>query len=380
MVRKIGLVLLTGLMMFPQVVETIYSPALTHIAHGFHVSSEKASQTLSFYFFAFAFGVVFWGRICDTVGRRPAIIGGLLLYGLASLLALFSWRFDVLLAARMLAAFGAAVGSIGTQTIIRDSFKGNELAKVFSVMGIALAISPGLGMLAGSVLTSINGYQGIFTGLAILAAILTIWSIFKLPETHSGSIKIAPLMQTAMIMLSDGAIWKTAFLIAFFNINLFSYYQLAPFHFEKLGLSPGMLGYSGLLLTLGVGIGSVMNRVMLNRGVSPSRIVLIATLLSLAGGILVYMLLKNNYKLFILPVLLNVMAYGLAIPNILASALTKYTHCLGTAGALLGLMYYVLLGGGRVLAGLSQHLGFVLICSSLSSLLLITIVKLNSDS
>lgn len=64
--KNIGLVLLTALMMFPQIVETIYSPALTHIAHGFKVGAEEAAQTLSLYFFAFALGVVFWGRVCDT--------------------------------------------------------------------------------------------------------------------------------------------------------------------------------------------------------------------------------------------------------------------------------------------------------------------------
>ncbi|MER5148856.1 MFS transporter, partial [Providencia stuartii] len=85
-----------ALMMFPQIVETIYSPALTGIAIAFHVNAEQASQTLSLYFFAFAFGVVFWGRMCDTLGRRPTILAGLLLYGVASIGALFVTHFYLL--------------------------------------------------------------------------------------------------------------------------------------------------------------------------------------------------------------------------------------------------------------------------------------------
>ncbi|WP_392560886.1 MFS transporter [Orbus sturtevantii] len=76
------------------------------------MSTEEASKILSFYFFAFAIGVVFWGRICDLSGRRFAIIAGLLLYDLASMIALYSRYFEELLLARMLTAFGAAVGSI----------------------------------------------------------------------------------------------------------------------------------------------------------------------------------------------------------------------------------------------------------------------------
>tara|TARA_B100001094_G_scaffold331596_1_gene400506 strand:- start:4095 stop:4214 length:120 start_codon:yes stop_codon:yes gene_type:complete len=35
---------------------------------------------------------------------------------------------------RMLAAFGAAVGSIGTQTAMRDCFDATQLNRVFSIM------------------------------------------------------------------------------------------------------------------------------------------------------------------------------------------------------------------------------------------------------
>ncbi len=68
--------LLTLLIMFPQLVETIYSPALPDIARSFQVSSERAAQTLSVYFFSFAAGVALWGWLSDWFGRRPAIMAG----------------------------------------------------------------------------------------------------------------------------------------------------------------------------------------------------------------------------------------------------------------------------------------------------------------
>ncbi|SFN49447.1 Major Facilitator Superfamily protein [Xenorhabdus japonica] len=97
MQTKPSLWLAIALMMFPQIVETIYSPALTNIANGFLVSSEQAAQTLSLYFFAFALGVVVWGRMCDVIGRHPTIIAGLSLYGLVSLLVLLTQQFWLLL-------------------------------------------------------------------------------------------------------------------------------------------------------------------------------------------------------------------------------------------------------------------------------------------
>ncbi|MCC7006694.1 MAG: multidrug effflux MFS transporter [Ottowia sp.] len=368
MQRKFGLTLATALMMFPQIAETIYSPALTDIAKGFYVSPEQATQTLSLYFFAFAMGVVFWGRLCDQIGRRLSILGGLLLYGAASITAIFSTQFELLLIARMLAAFGAAVGSVGTQTIIRDTYRGKELVQAFSTIGVAMAASPAIGMVTGAALTYLWGYQGVFTSLALLAALLLGWVAIALPETRPSHVKIPALIPTLSMMLKDKAIWRSALLIALFNVSLFSYYQLAPFIFERLGLAPELFGSSGVLLALGVGIGAWLNKHLLQQGWHHTRSVLLATLLTLIGGIAVTTLI--NTWLFILPMILVVMAYGLAIPNILAAALINYADRAGTAGALFGLLYYLMLGIGLALAGWSQHLDAVLLCCSSFGLLL----------
>ncbi|TNH42684.1 Bcr/CflA family efflux MFS transporter [Photorhabdus luminescens] len=368
MQRKLGLMLATALMMFPQIVETIYSPALTNIAKEFKVSAGQAAQTLSLYFFAFAIGVVVWGRLCDLIGRRPTILSGLLLYSGASLMALLSRQFELLLAARMLSAFGAAVGSIGTQTMLRDSYQKSELARVFSIMGVALAVSPAVGMISGSILVYFWGYKGVFSGLSLLAVLLSGWSVICLPETRPASMVTIPLIGTLMMMLKDIAIWCNALLIALFNLCLFSYYQLAPFNFERLGFSPEMFGYTGLFLALGVGIGAWLNKLLLSKQWNSSNLVLLASVIVLIGGGLIMVL--EDTGLFILPMILIVVAYGIAIPNILASALTDYTDRLGTAGALLGLLYYLMLGGGLALAGWNQHLGVVLICCGCFILLL----------
>nr|ELR5133691.1 multidrug effflux MFS transporter [Providencia rettgeri] len=363
MKHPLSLWLAVALMMFPQIVETIYSPALTNIASAFNVDAEQASQTLSFYFFAFALGVVFWGRMCDTLGRRPTILAGLLIYGIASICALFITHFYLLLLMRMLAAFGAAVGSIGTQTAMRDSYQGHELAKVFSIMGIALAISPALGMLFGAGLVSFGGYLAVFTGLAFLAVVLFIWSTCRLPETRPENVIKVPFMATFLRMFTDKEIVRNVILIAFFNINLFSYYQLAPFSFERLMLTQQQFGLTGILLALGVGLGSIINRHLLAKKHTSEQLVKLSSIISLISGCLVFALMDSIW--FILPVIGVVIGYGIAIPNILAHALNRYSDRKGTAGAILGLFYYIGLAIGLMVAGWSQHLGLVLTISGL---------------
>lgn len=363
----LGLVVL--LMMFPQIMETIYSPALPNIAENFAVSVASASQTLSVYFMAFAIGVFCWGRLADIIGRRKAMLAGLVCYAIGSALALMVSDFSLLLMARILSAFGAAVGSVITQTMMRDSYSGEELAKVFSVMGMSLGISPVIGLLLGSVLSAYWGYKGVFVALMVSAIVLLFLSVKSLPETKPAHTQKIAIGELAIKMLSDSGIIKNTLLVAAFNLMWFSYFSLAPFMFEAQGLSTLAFGTSGLLLGFGTFLGSYVNKIMLGRGHTGARLVRLASAIALVGGLGIWLIqstfigLNNVY--FLAPMLLIVIAYGIAIPNILSSALANYRIYAGSAGALFGLFYYILLGLGLGGTGIVHHLGMVITLSAL---------------
>jgi predicted MFS family arabinose efflux permease len=363
---KNGLALAVALLMFPQLAQTLYSPALADIGQAFAVGPERAGQTLSVYFLAFAFGVVVWGLLCDRWGRRPAMLAGLSLYMAASVLALSVVTFNGLLIAQAIAAFGAAVGSVVTQTVLRDRFHGAELAGVFSVVGIALAASPALGLFSGATLVQQFGYRGVLVGLLVLALVLWCWCLWRLPETRPAFLPIASLCETLGLMLRDAGIWRSVGLVAAFNIALFSYYSIGPFLFDKLGLSALEFGYSGVLLALGSGLGALLNKVLLKREVRSEHLVSVAAGMAVLGGLLVVMLQES--WLFVWPMLLVVLAFGMAIPNVLGSALTAYRDRLGTAAAVFGLLYYLAIGVGLSLVGWAQNLGWSLLTCGLAAL------------
>ena len=362
------LVLAIALLMFPQIAQTLYSPALADIGQAFAVGPQQAAQTLSVFFLAFAFGVVVWGRLCDRIGRRPTMLVGLALYTGASVLALSVGDFTALLAAQALAAFGAAVGSVVTQTLLRDRFKGAELAQVFSVMGIALAASPAIGLFTGASLVSAFGYRGVVGCLLLVASLLWLWCLRTLPETRPQNVTVPALFETLWRMLQDLDIWRSTLLVALFNIALFSYYSLGPFVFQRLGVSAQWFGYSGVILALGSGLGAWLNKRLLGRGYSGPWLIRLAAVSALLGGMGVW--LMQHSVLLVLAMLLVVLAFGMAIPNILGSALVNYGDRLGTAGALFGLLYYLLIGGGLLLVGWGQALGETLmLCGALALLL-----------
>ncbi|MCW8327757.1 multidrug effflux MFS transporter [Photobacterium sp. SDRW27] len=373
MAKKPQLWLIIVLMMFPQIVETIYSPVLPHIAHQFSVSVETATQTLSVYFTAFAIGVVFWGRMADILGRRFSMLAGLCLYGVGAALAILATSFSMIMIARILTAFGAAVGSVVTQTMLRDSYEGPELGKVFSIMGMGISVSPVLGLLSGGFLAEQSGHYGIFMALMVLAIVLVTATILRLPETRPDSVNAVPLTTLLATMLRDSQIWKNAILVALFNLMLFSYYSLAPFIFSDMGLNSEHFGYSGFALALGSLLGSIANKRLLQKKLEAQTLVNAASILALVAAIGVY--LTQHSLLFLLPMMVVVVCFGIAIPNILGSALASYKASAGTAGATFGLMYYLMLGALLGIAGMIHNLGIVLIAAGVIAVATVLLVN-----
>lgn len=370
------LLLLIVLIMFPQFVETIYSPALTSIATEFTVTDEEASQTISVYFFAFAIGVIFWGIAADRIGRRKAMIYGLITYGVGSSLALGASHFSVIMLARMIAAFGIAVGSVVTQTVFRDLYDKKELGKKFSVIGIALSISPVIGLLVGGIMVKKYGVSGVFSTLIFLSIVLVSATVKWLPETKKDLGTAPDLKEVIVALLGDKLIWLSAFLVAVFNIMLFSYYSIAPFIFSKLGYSSTEFGYSGVLLATSSLMGGLINKKMVDQNISATVLIVFAAAITAVGGVLTWLLQDSLF--FLLPMIFVVVGFSLAIPNILSQALVKYTAVAGTAGALFGLMYYCMIAVGLAVSGFTQNLGLILtFLSAFALILALTYKKVN---
>lgn len=360
------LALAVALLMFPQIAETLYSPVLTDISEHFRVTAEQASLTLSLYFIGFAAGVLVWGRLCDTLGRRPALLLGLAVYALSAVVALLTHHFTVLLLARVCSAFGAAACSVVVQTLLRDKVSGAALTRLFNIIGIALAISPAIGVFSGGLLATLWGYQGVFSALALLAFCLLLWTGLKLEETRPAMHSHSPLLAVGSRMIQDKKILLATLLVALWNVSLFSYYSLAPFIFATLKLSASAFGLTGLVLAGGSLLGAQINRLLLKNSDRQTLILLLAGGVNLLGGVGVWLCSASLW--FLLPMLLVMVSFSMAIPVILSSALSAYGECRGTAGALFGLGYYALIGAGLAVSGMFQNLGVTLVICALVAL------------
>ena len=166
------LFLLIGLVMLPQISETIYTPSLPSIASDLAAGASLTEATLSVYFLGFALGVAFWGAISDKIGRKKSMLLGLALYLLSCYLCFQAKSIYSLLGFRAAQGLGICVGSVITQTILRDICSATERGKVFSIISGALAFSPAIGPLLGGYVSELFGWRAVFVLLTALGSLL----------------------------------------------------------------------------------------------------------------------------------------------------------------------------------------------------------------
>lgn len=344
-----SLLLMIVLVAFPQISETIYSPSLPDISEALNASNRSVQLTLSIYFIGFAIGVFCWGWISDFIGRRPAMLGGLIFYSIGSFMCFYAETITFLLVSRFIQAFGAATGSIITQTILRESVSGSKRHAMFAQISAVIAFTPAVGPLIGGWVDQALGFRAVFFVLVAMSILLFIYAYFRLPETTDKTtrkrIAIFPVVKR---IISSPRVLVFGLLIGGINGMLFSYYAEAPFIFiDHFNLSPGLYGFLGIIVALASIIGAMISKRLVNK-YRPEKVIHLGSLVMTVGALLLLIVstlpLSNIVLLMgiLVSIFITLLGSGIALPNCLSLALVSFQDVIGTAGAIFSLGYYLL--------------------------------------
>ncbi len=337
------------LVAFPQISETIYSPSLPDVSDALNASNSSVQLTLSIYFIGFAIGVFCWGWISDFIGRRPAMLGGLIFYGIGSFMCFYAETITFLLVSRLIQAFGAATGSIITQTILRESVSGSKRHAMFAQISAVIAFTPAVGPLVGGWVDQALGFRAVFFVLVAMSILLLIYAYFRLPETTDLSTrKRITIFPVAKRIILSPRVLAFGLLIGGINGVLFSYYAEAPFIFiEHFNLSPGLYGFLGIIVALASIIGAMISKRLVNNYL-PEKVIHLGCFVMVVGALLLLIVctlpLPNIVILIGILGTISVMLVGagITLPNCLSLALVSFQEVIGTAGAIFSLGYYLL--------------------------------------
>lgn len=343
------LIILVG---FPQIGETIYTPSLPALAASMHTDGNWIQASLSIYFIGFAIGFVLWGWLADNIGRRPAILYGVLLFIIGSWGCLQATAIPVFLLSRFVQAVGAATGAIVTQTMIRDCYDEQQRSLIFARMFAVLAFSPAIGPLVGGYVVSCWGISAVFEVLIGMGVMIAASAWALLPETRKETISTdSRVVRIAVQMTTDRHIITLGTLVGIMYGMIFCFYAESPFVFmDHLGFSASQYGWIGICESSAAILAAQANKRLMRR-YTPMWIIQTGLWIMLSGSLvmvgtcLLPTLATASFVIgFAGGMFILLGGTGLAMPHCLSTALSHYQTAIGTAGALFGLYYYIATG------------------------------------
>jgi len=319
-----------------------FLPALPMIAAHYQVAPGTAQLTITAYMIAFAIGVLFSGPLADRYGRRPVLIGGVAVSGLASLLCYFAPTMSWFVAARVLQGVAGGFGITVSRACVGDLFEERELARMYAILTMALVVGSALGPLAGEEVAHSLGWRAGFVLLAGAAALIAIACLIWLPETRTSTrdaSSFGVMWRESRALLArplfSGYVVQAALIYSLF----FVFITLAPYAMEHaVGGQQSRFGIYYLFLAGGFFAGNLLvSRSGGHHDVKRQTNAGLGWQAFGAFAALALVLLGFTHPLAVfLPMMTFSFGQGLALPNLIAHGIRLAPNYTGVASSIFG--------------------------------------------
>lgn len=159
-------------------------PALTQIGSALGSSGAHEDHLIvSLFFLGLALGQLYYGPMSDAKGRRSAILSGLVIFAIGTLICIFAESMTTMLVGRVVQAFGVSGPRIASIALIRDQYAGEAMAKVMSFIMMVFILVPMIAPVFGQAILIWFSWHHIFTSFLLIGSALGLWFFMRQPET-----------------------------------------------------------------------------------------------------------------------------------------------------------------------------------------------------
>ena len=337
--------LITGCLMLQPLSTDLYLASLPHLAGYFSVSPSAVQQTLSLFVIGFGSAQLVSGPLSDRYGRRPVVLGGLAVYGAASVACALAPSLGWLILARFVQAVGCCTAAVVARAIVRDVHEPAEGARLIAKASTLLSFAPIFGPIAGGYLQVSFGWRAAFVVLTALCALLAFASWRWLEETNQR--RNPDAMRPGHLLEVYGAIARSPTFWAYTLPGALSYASIFVFIsgssfvlIQVLGVPTEFYGYCFGFGVSGYLTGTLVCRRLL-ASVGLERTLGIGTTVALGAGLLFATLVAagaHHWSVVVLCLFLTMSAHGINFPCSQAGAVAPFPQQAGAAAGLLGFM------------------------------------------
>ena len=316
----------------------MFLPSLASIADDFETSYSTASLAVAGYLAVTAVVQLIAGPLSDRIGRRPVMLGALLIFSAASLVCALANDIWVFLAFRMLQA-GTIAGYAVSLAIVRDTTTEQRAAGLIGYITMAMAIAPMLGPMLGGVLDATFGWRANFYFYAMSGVALFALCWVDLGETRPETPTDQESREPLSFLLKEPLFWAYSLTAAFSTAAFYIFLTGAPLvAVTQFDFSTAELGVYIGSITGGFMLGGFLTG-KLSAQVQPISLMLAGRLIACIGPVIGLGLALTGTltaPLFFGSTIIVGLGNGLTTPSSSASAMSVRPRLAGSAAGLSG--------------------------------------------
>lgn len=202
---------------------------------------QGASETLiglaiGIYGLAQAIFQIPFGLLSDRIGRKPLIVGGLLLFVLGSVIAACTESIWGIILGRALQGSGAIAAAV--MALLSDLTREQNRTKAMAFIGISFGITFAIAMVVGPIVTHALGLHALFWMIAILASLGIVITLLVVPSAsyHVLNRESGMVKGSFRKVLANSRLVKLNIGIFCLHVLLMSSFVALPGQFEQAGL------------------------------------------------------------------------------------------------------------------------------------------------
>lgn len=340
---SLAIVIILGLlaMLMPLSID-MYLPALPVIAAEFGVPAGSAQMTLSTYILGFALGQLLYGPMADSLGRKPVILGGTLVFAAAAIACALSQTIDHLIVMRFFHGLAAAAASVVINALMRDIYPKEEFSRMMSFVMLVTTIAPLVAPMAGGAVLVWFSWHAIFWILAGAALLVSLMILFLIDETlpaeRRQEFHVLTTLGNFAALFRHKRVLSYMLASGFSFAGMFSFLSAGPFVYIDLNhVSPQHFGYYFALNIAFLFVMTIINSRFVRRigALNMFRFGLWVQF-AMALWMVVCALLDVGFWSLVVGVAAFVGCVSLVSSNAMAVILDEFPHMAGTASSLAG--------------------------------------------
>jgi DHA1 family bicyclomycin/chloramphenicol resistance-like MFS transporter len=159
-------------------------PALPEIGAAVGVLNPNDNQLLiTMIFLGLGSGQLIFGPLSDSFGRKRIVYFGFIVFFIASIICVTTNSFEVMIIGRILQGIGLSSPRSLTLSMIRDSYSGDYMAKIISIVVMFFILVPVVAPTLGQFLINFFNWESIFYFNLFFGIIIMVWFSLRQPET-----------------------------------------------------------------------------------------------------------------------------------------------------------------------------------------------------